>query len=140
MTKFSNKFKKKKHFLLTFDPFSPFLGAKLFFPKNSALSRTTTHGPLISCWVSEKTNQLIPIKLPVGRTKGQKDPNSLDSSGHSWGQKIENEVIKDTIIRDINSLFEQEEEHFKPVKAATFWRDNYIEYDSNSDKNKTHQS
>ena len=68
MTKFSNKFKKTlilAHFWVIF----PILGAN-FFSKNSALSRTTTHGPLIT-WVSEKTNEPIPRKLPDGRMVGQ---------------------------------------------------------------------
>ena len=65
MTKFSNKFKKPY-----FWPIFPIFWAKIFFSKNSALSRTTPHSPLTPCYVSEKTNELIPRKFPDGRTEG----------------------------------------------------------------------
>ena len=52
--------------------------------------------------------------------------------------KNENEAIKEKIIRDIENLFEHEEEYYvKPVWVGNFWSDNYIEYESNSDRNKT---
>ena len=43
------------------------------FRRKIRLSCTTIHRPLTTCWVSEKTNQPIPRKLPNGRTEGQKD-------------------------------------------------------------------
>ena len=52
----------------------------------------------------------------------------------------ENEVIKDIILRDIRNLFEDEEEgnYFKQVRVCIFFfSNNYIEYESNDDKNKT---
>ena len=50
----------------------------------------------------------------------------------------ENKVIKARILRDIENLFEHEEENYcKPVRVNNFRRNNYIEYESNSDKNKT---
>ena len=40
-------------------------------------------------------------------------------------------------MRDINTLFEQQEEDFyKPVRVVTFWNNNYIEYESSGDRNK----
>ena len=68
MTKFSNKFKK-----LCFWPIFPIFGAKRFFLRNPALSHRKKHGPLTSCWVSQKTNESIPRKLPDGRTERWKD-------------------------------------------------------------------
>ena len=44
----------------------------------------------------------------------------------------ENEVIKDRIIQDIRALFES-----KSVRVGNFYNNNYIEYESNDDKNKT---
>ena len=44
------------------------------------------------------------------------------------------------MIRDIRNFFEHEEEkedYYKPVRAGNFWRNNYIEYESNGDRNKT---
>ena len=55
-------------------------------------------------------------------------------------QKKEINVIKDGILRYIKNLFEHEEEEensYKPVKVSTFWRNNYIAYESNDDSNKT---
>ena len=49
MTKFSNKFIKPY-----FWPIFPISRAKIFFPKNPALSCTTPHWPLTPCWISEK--------------------------------------------------------------------------------------
>ena len=49
--------------------------------------------------------------------------------------KKENESIKD---RDIRNLFEYEEkDYYRPLILYNFWRNNYIEYESNSDRNKT---
>ena len=44
--------------------------------------------------------------------------------------------IKDRIIRGIRILFSQEEDYYKPKRVINFWNNNYIEYDSNGDKNK----
>ena len=44
----------------------------------------------------------------------------------------------DTAIKYIRNLLEHEEKnYFKPVKVNNFWNNNYVEYESNSDKNKT---
>ena len=53
--------------------------------------------------------------------------------------KKENTVIKDRILRDIRNLFGHEEvkTDYKPVRASNFWCNNYIEYESKYDKNKT---
>ena len=57
-------------------------------------------------------------------------------------KKIEKEkqnerIIKDRIIRDIRTLFEQQEEdYYEPKRVSNFWNNNYIEYESNSDKNR----
>ena len=55
-------------------------------------------------------------------------------------QEKETKTIKDRILRDIKNLFEHEEEeenYYKPVRVSNFWSNNYIEYKSNGDKNKT---
>ena len=49
-----------------------------------------------------------------------------------------NEAIKDRIIGDIKDLSEQQKEDYcKLVKFSNFYSNNYIEYKSNGDKNKT---
>ena len=52
--------------------------------------------------------------------------------------KKENEGIKDRLIRDNKNLFEHEEKnYYKPVRLGNSWSENYTEYESNSDRNKT---
>ena len=53
--------------------------------------------------------------------------------------KKENGAIKDRKIRDIRNHFEHEEkeDYCKPVRVGSFWSNNYIEYESNGDRNKT---
>ena len=43
--------------------------------------------------------------------------------------------IKDRIIRDIRTLF-GEEDYYKPKRLSNFWNNNCIEYESNGDRNK----
>ena len=41
------------------------------------------------------------------------------------------------MIKDIRALFEQQEEdYYKPKRVSNFWNNNYIEYESNGDKNR----
>ena len=52
----------------------------------------------------------------------------------------ENKAIKDKITKYIRKFFElenEEEDYYEPVKIDNFWSHNYIEYESNGDKNKT---
>ena len=52
----------------------------------------------------------------------------------------ETKAIKDRILRDIENLFKHEKEeknYYKPVRVSTFWSNNYIEFESNGDRNKT---
>ena len=41
--------------------------------------------------------------------------------------------VEDKILGEIKNLFE---EYHKPVRVNNFWNNNYIEYKSNSDKNR----
>ena len=45
-------------------------------------------------------------------------------------------IIKDRIIRDIITFFKLEEDYYEPKRVSNFWNNNYIEYDSNGDKNR----
>ena len=52
----------------------------------------------------------------------------------------ENEAIKGKIISDVRNLFgleNEEEDYYKPVIVGNFLRNNYIEHESNGDRNKT---
>ena len=44
--------------------------------------------------------------------------------------------MKDRIIRDIRTLFKQEDDFYKPIRVGNFWNGNYIKYESSGDKNK----
>ena len=52
-------------------------------------------------------------------------------------KKRNEKIIKDKIIGDIRSLFKQDEEdYYQPKRVINFWNNNYIEYQSNGDKNR----
>ena len=52
-------------------------------------------------------------------------------------KELNQRLIKDRIIGDIRALFEQEEkDYYKPERVNNFWNNNFIEYESNGDKNK----
>ena len=48
------------------------------------------------------------------------------------------DATKGRVIRDIRNLLEHEEEkhYYIPVRLCNFWSNNYIEYESNNDRNK----
>ena len=55
-------------------------------------------------------------------------------------KKKETKASKVRTLRDIKNLFEHEkdeENYYKPVRVNNFWSNNYIEYKSNGDRNKT---
>ena len=45
--------------------------------------------------------------------------------------------MKDKIIKYIKTLFQEEDDYYKPIKEGNFWN-NYIEYESNG-KNKPYE-
>ena len=52
--------------------------------------------------------------------------------------KKENTAMKNRIIRDIRILFwYEEEDYYKPTRVGNFMSNNYIEYESNGNTNKT---
>ena len=52
-------------------------------------------------------------------------------------EKKQNEkIIKNKIIRDIRTLFQQEGGCYEPKRVSNFWNNNYIKYESNGHKNK----
>ena len=72
----------------------------------------------------------------------------LEISGHFLKQKKKDireireesirtneKLIKDGIIGDIKTIFEQEgeEDYDKPKRASSFWNNNCIQYESNGD-------
>ena len=52
--------------------------------------------------------------------------------------KKDKETIKNRVIRDIRNFSEHDEEdYYKAVRVGNFRSNNYIEYESNADRNKT---
>ena len=51
---------------------------------------------------------------------------------------VKAKAIKEKILRDSKNLFEHEEEenYYNLVRGSNFWSNNYIEYESNHEKNK----
>ena len=51
---------------------------------------------------------------------------------------VKAKAIKEKILRDSKNIFEHEEEenYYNLVRASNFWSNNYIEYESNHEKNK----
>ena len=45
-------------------------------------------------------------------------------------------MIKDRIIKDIRTLFDEEEDYYKLKRVDNFWTNNYIECENNVDRNK----
>lgn len=66
----------------------------------------------------------------------QSEHNIIDVRNISRVKK-ENEAIKVKIILDIKSLFEQEQNYYKPVRVGNFNSNNYIIYERNGDRNQT---
>ena len=78
-----------------------------------------------------------PVKTVYGGGKKQSEVNIIKSIRNLLKLKKETETIKDKIIRDTRTLFEQkEEDYYKPMRLGNFWNNNYIEYESSSDRNK----
>ena len=70
--------------------------------------------------------------------KKEIDDTTVKDIRNLYGLKKENKAIKNRIIRDFRNLFEhQEEDYYKPVRVGDFWSNNYIEYESKGDRNKT---
>ena len=78
----------------------------------------------------KKPNQLKMLKQSAG-------DNVIKNLRNHFKLKKENEPIKERIIRDIKTPFEQQEDdYYKPIIAVNFWNNNYIEYKSKHDRNK----
>ena len=56
----------------------------------------------------------------------------------SFSTKKLTKTIKERTLRNIKNLFEHEEEesYYKLVRVSNFWSNNYMEHESNDDRNK----
>ena len=49
--------------------------------------------------------------------------------------KKENEAFKDRKIREIRTLFKQEDDNNKPIRVGNFWNNTYMGYESSGCRN-----
>ena len=72
--------------------------------------------------------------------KKEIDDKTIKDIRNIFRLEKENKAIKNRILRDIRNIFEREEEeenYYNQVRICNFWSNNYIEYESNDDRNKT---
>ena len=65
---------------------------------------------------------------------------SIKSKRNLFGLKKEANATQDTLLRDVNNLFEhkqEEETYYKLIRVSRFWSNDYIEYENNVNINKT---
>ena len=91
---------------------------------------------LFQIWKREIEDNIIKDIKKSFRLRKQIDGSATKNIANLFRPKTENKTIKDKIIRDIKLLFRQEDDYYKPVREGNFWNNNYIEYESNGDKNK----
>ena len=73
------------------------------------------------------------------RLKIEQNKTAIKDITNLFRIKKEVKGIKDIALRNIKNLFEygkEEENYYKPVRVNHFWSNNYIQYKSNSDKNR----
>ena len=85
----------------------------------------------------EKENIIKDIRN-LSRLKKELNYTAIKEIRNLFRLEKETEAIKDRKLRDIKNLFKhkEEENYYKPVRASKFWSNNYIEYESNSDRSK----
>ena len=103
--------------------------------------------PIIRKWFDWLINKNVMGKKPKIIRDRLKDKRLIinnirrlfDYEKEERKKKKQNEkIIKDNIIRYIRILFEQgkEEDYYEPKRVSNVWNKNYIEYESNGDKNR----
>ena len=76
---------------------------------------------------------LLSLKREI---KKRIDYTAIKDIRHLFRLKKENEKIKERIIKDIMIFLEKEEvNYYKPVRVGNLWSNNYIERESNEDRN-----
>ena len=90
---------------------------------------------IMSLFNTKDYSKVEPVKTVYGGGKKQYEENIIKSIKSLFKLKKEREGIKDRIIRDIRTLFKQEDDYYKPSRVGGFWNNNYIEYESSGDRN-----
>ena len=74
------------------------------------------------------------------RLKEEPNCSAIKGIRNLFRKKRETKANKGRILRDMKNLFEhekEEENYYKQVRVNNFCSNNYIEYESNSERNKT---
>ena len=87
---------------------------------------------------SEEENIIKEIRN-LFRLKKEQNFTAIKNIRNLFRLEKETKATKDRIFRDIKNLFQHEEEenYYKPVRVSYLWSMNYIEYESNGDRNTT---
>ena len=86
-----------------------------------------------------KKEKLIKVIRNPFRLKAELNYTTIKDIRNLFSRQKQTKAIKDGILRDIKNLFEHEEKeenYYKPVRVSNFWRNSYIEYESDSDRSK----
>ena len=89
-------------------------------------------------FISEENNEKNKDRMirDIWKSLIQKGKEKEERKGSEKKKKQNERIIKDKIIRDIRTLVEHgKEDHYKTKEVGNFWNNNYIEYESNCDKN-----
>ena len=88
-----------------------------------------------------KKEKIIKDGRNIFRLKKEIDDTAIKDIRNCFRlKKKKHKVIIDRTLRDIRNVFKHEVEeksYYKPVRVSNFWSNNYIEYESNGDRNKT---
>ena len=105
--------------------------------KNTDLFKTNTTKDYYYYYKGRKKTRKP--KTDKEKIRKQSENNKIKDFRNLFRVLKVSEVIKDKIMRDIRTLFEEEEEenYYKPVRIGTFYGNKYIEHESNCDKDKT---
>ena len=83
----------------------------------------------------KKEDNIIKDIKNLFRLKKAIDDSTTKDARNLFRRRKGNKTIKDKMIRDIK-VFEEENNYYKPIKVGNFWKNDYIEYESHSDKSK----
>ena len=79
-------------------------------------------------------NSLLELEKDFVKLKDRELKNRKVNIKRETKELLFKPIIKDRIIRDIRTLFE-EVDYYKFMRVGHFWSKNYIEYESNCYKN-----
>ena len=80
---------------------------------------------------------IIKDKRYLFRLKNELNYTAIKDIRNLFRLETETKAIRDGILRNIQNLFKHEEEtYYKTVRVSNFWTNNYIECESNANRNK----